>query len=81
MVYMFTQHSVVVCKMCPHYCFQSQMVGVVHHVPQVEERLRNAEEELATTKQQLEEKIRKRSALMQKEKYTLSNHSLSARPL
>ena len=28
-----------------------------HHVPQVEERLRNAEEELAATKQQLEEKL------------------------
>ena len=26
-VYMF-MHSVVVCKMCPHDCFQSHMVGV-----------------------------------------------------
>ena len=39
-VYMFTQHGVVVCKMCPHDCFQSHMVGVEYLVPQMEERLR-----------------------------------------
>ena len=29
-VYMFTQHGVVVCKMCTHDCFQSHMAGVKH---------------------------------------------------